>query len=226
MPKPKNTKSKKRDFKKKTFRKKITTQVDLKGVERKNKDVVANYTLPISGNFSAPSLISAVAVGGDPNTRVGRRVTMKSVNMRYILTCTAIPAGGPDGLCPNRVRIVLIYDKAPNGVLPAITDIFDPTSTFTSMLDLNNADRFVVIADEMSEQVQEKTGAGVVGQALCSGTCYRKINMESVYGSAGGTITDVKTGAIYIMMCGDATTLPTSATFAVSALTRIRYTDV
>lgn len=228
MPKPKSHKfSKKRDFKKNTFKKKkITTQVDLIGAERKNKDVVANYVMPIGGLFSNPVLLSGIAVGGDANTRVGRRITMKSINMRYILTCTAVPGGGPDGLEPNRARIVLIYDKSPNGALPTITDIWDPTSSFTSMLDLNNADRFVIIADEMSEQVQGKAAQTVVGQAMASGTCYRKINMEAVFSGTGGTIADVRTGAIYILVCGDATTTPTSGTYAVSALTRIRYTDV
>jgi len=206
------------------MRKSILNQADLKGVEKKNRDALGTYTAPTAGVFSEPSLISGVSNGTDSVTRVGRRVLMKSINMRYSLNNIAEPGGGSSGPWPNRARILLIYDKSPNGVLPAAADILEPGAGFNSMMDLNNSDRFVVIADEMTEQNQNQTG--VVGQTAASGHVYRKINMESVYGGTGNAIADIKSGAIYIMVCSDSVLDSVSATWAVNALTRIRYTDV
>lgn len=206
-------------------RKSILNQADIRGVEKKNRDALATYSLPITGTFSDPVLISGVAVGTDPLTRVGRKVTMKSINMRYALVCTAI-ATGAGGPVPNRTRILLVYDKSPNGVLPSSADILEPGAGFNAMMDLNNSDRFVIIADEMSEQTQGGAALALAGAALSSGSVYRKINMESLYGGNSAAIGDIRSGAIYIMAASDTVMSATQATYGVNALTRIRYTDV
>lgn len=178
--------------------------------ERKSLDTVTSLAPPLTSSFTAATLLNGLAQGTGTNERVGRKTTLKSVQLRY----THIPtSGGPD----SQVRIAIIYDKQPNGALPAASDIFNQAN-FNSHLNLANSDRFVVIMDEISESSQSSL-IGISGQR------YVKCNLETIYGGTTNGIASINSGSLMILAANNAD--PTIG--AVSSLffnVRIRYTDV
>lgn len=190
-------------------RKSILYQMDTgPRAERKNIDTTSTLAPPLTASFTSPTLLNGAAQGVGTNERVGRKAIMKSIALRYIHTPNA-PA--------SQVRILVVYDKQPNGALPASTDVVG-IGQFHGHISISNSDRFVVLMDEISESSQSSA-------INISGKRYLKCNLETMYGGTTSGIASINSGSIFIMAANNAD--PTVG--AVSALyysARIRYTDV
>lgn len=178
--------------------------------ELKDVNTVSTLAPPLTSSFTAPTLINGIAQGVGNNERVGRKVNIKSISLRYTHSPTS---GGPD----SQVRIAIVYDKQANGSLPSAVDIFNQ-SNFLSHLTLANADRFVVIMDEISVSSQSSA-------LNISGSRYTKCNLETIFAGTTSGIASINSGALMILAANNAD--PTIG--AVSTLyynVRLRYTDV
>lgn len=98
-------------------------------------------------------LLNDVKVGAGPNQRVGRRIRMKNIWLRYNVSLTA----ANDAQSASIARVCVVYDRQPNGATPKLTDIFasqfnpgQPNVTDgLSGVNPDNRDRFKIIKDEM-----------------------------------------------------------------------------
>jgi len=165
------------------------------GPEIKNIDVNSTSAPPLTASFSVPQLLNGVTQGSGATARLGRKILMKSFQIRY--TCSVV-----DGDDASQHRIVVVYDKQTNGAAPIATDVFT-VNDFNSPLNLNNSDRFVVICDEITESVQ----SSVIN---ISGKRYVKMNMEVLCGGSGNAVADINSGSVYIFIANNAS--PTMGT--------------
>lgn len=177
------------------------------GPESKNLDVAGSVSSNL-GAFVTPlvvsNLINLIGQGATENNRIGRKVTMTSLMCRWAFD------GSADTVAQG-MRIFVFYDKQPNGAFPNITDVLT-SSSHTGLMNLNNADRFIVLHDELVNEMAI-TAAPI-------GSFYVKMNLDSVYQSNGGTVADFATGAIYIAVANS-----TSTTRTLSFRSRVRYYD-
>jgi len=168
-----------------SFANQIGAVASVSAPEKKNVDGGGPGTLTggAANTWSAVTLVNGITQGATANTRVGRRVTLISFLMRWAVSNTNSPT-----------RIMIVYDHAPNGALPAITDIltFDG---FTAVNNLINNDRFIVLHDEI---VNLQSPSTIVGGK----TFIKRQPLQMQYTNAAtGTIADITTGAVYIMAC-------------------------
>lgn len=173
----------------------------MRGVELKFKDLSSSYTTTTAGQIT---LINGVAQGTDYNQRVGRESVMKSLYSRMTFA---------DATQINMVRLLYVYDKQCNGVLPAITDILANASVYAPM-NLNNKDRFQTISDKV--MVTSPNGPEVVFRKK-----YKKLNCITTYSGTDATIASIATGAIYEIFIPVAN-IPTNAFVT---YTRMRFAD-
>jgi len=179
------------------------------GPELKAVDLNTSFAPPLTSSFATPQLLNGTAQGAGATNRLGRKMMMKSFQMRY--TCSV--ADGDDA---SQHRIVVVYDKQANGAAPIATDVFS-ANDFRSPLNLNNSDRFVVICDEVTESVQ----SSVIN---ISGQRYVKLNMETIFQGSSNGIADIASGSVYMFIANNAT--PTiGVVTAAFVYTRIRFTD-
>lgn len=171
--------------------------------EKKNLDVFSSATSAAATTWSLPVLIDGIPQGASAVTRIGRRVVLQSIFVRWNIQL---------GAAAQTARWVMIYDHAPNGVLPAVLDIF-ASNTQQGMMNLNNNDRFMVLHDEVLN--------GFVAAGTIAGKFYyKKQPLQQQYlDTATGTIADITTGAVYLMVCGLTTT-------TLNFTSRVRYTDL
>jgi len=188
----------------------ILFQEDTKaGPEIKAVDVSTSFAPPLTSSFATPQLLNGCTQGAGATNRIGRKMLMKSFQMRY--TCSV--ADGDDA---SQHRIVVVYDKQANGAAPIATDVFGGNN-FLAPLNLNNSDRFVVICDEVTESVQ----SSVIN---ISGQRYVKMNMETIFSGSSNGIADIASGSVYMFIANNAT--PTiGVVTAAFVWTRIRYID-
>lgn len=187
--------------------------------EKKNIDLLSNTTIIAAQTTATTFLLNACGQGDEVNTRSGRRTTMKKMEYRFLGNVVATTVGS------SPLRLLIVYDKQPNGAAPAVTDVV-VANAISSMMNLNNSRRFKVLVDELIEDV---TAAGGKGSWQCKGhrdfTQGGRISGLDVEfkDTDAGDITDITTGSIYAFVWqtgGLITAAPTNALY-----TRIRFTD-
>lgn len=196
---------------------------------------------PYAGTNGQPGmLLNNITLGTDATQRIGRKVQIKSIRLLVnpkvqISSQTTQTAAGPPPIDttvgvaqPQTVRIVLVWDKQPNGVQATSTDVFvdmNATTGSSAMMQLNNRDRFVIIADE-------KRTLAPFGNAATVFDIYKECDLTTIYSSGPNpqTISSIASGALYAFFLGDypevgqATQNPYAAG-ALDAQCRIRYLD-
>lgn len=178
--------------------------------ELRNIDV--GIALPaVATGTGTLTLLNGVAQGTTATTRLGRRITMKSIYIRMQLQLAATTTGN----CP--LRLLVVYDKQTNATAPVATDILANDAVW-GLNNLGNSRRFVTLFDEVVDTI------GTAGPQGVNRVLYKKLNhaVEFNAGSAG-TVGDIQTGSVYALMYANNTTAVASIIGAMAC--RIRFAD-
>jgi len=159
------------------------------GDERKFTDTIDGSDVSSAGQVTPVNL---VATGTDFNNRIGRKIIIKSFQVRSIFTLE-------DPTEPNAIRCMLVYDKQTNGNLPGIADILDTATAANAqaaMVNLNNRDRFVILMDKIYR-------LNIGAQTNMVFKKYKKLNHETVYSGTTAAIGSIATGGLYWVTLGN-----------------------
>lgn len=173
-------------------------------------------TAPAQGQITP---INNVPLGDDSTTRDGRKIIIKSIQLRYGLYGSS---GGTGYVSP---RVVVVYDTNPNGTLPVFGDIFTD-ATGTAYQNLNNRERFKIIYDFAFGQKKGSdnfvTTSATNTNAAFNDVLYRKCDLTTIYKDSGsGTIAGTATGGLYVYFLFGAGATTTGST----CNCRIRFAD-
>lgn len=166
--------------------------------------------------------------GADYSSRVGRKILMKSLYIRYY--CGVKPAfqlTTAVSIAPQIVRIIIFVDYQPNGTLPITLDLLS-VSHPTSQLNLANRDRFKVLRDITHVFDAYQMLASNASPAFCRtiecNEIYKKINIETIFNATnGGTVADIQSGALYFFCISSTPSGGTQNQIYLSM--RVRYID-
>lgn len=179
--------------------------------------------------LSAPgvlTLLNGCVAGSQNYNRIGRKILMKSLQLRLIVAAST-PLASVDSLC----RIIIVYDKQTNGAAPTVANILQSqnitgvnSSSATDMVNLDNRDRFTILRDIVFALAGQSTTAT---QAIAGGPTvkeineYIRLNLDTVFNAGtAGTIGDIQSGSLYMLTIG------TVAGFAAVGSTRVRFSDM
>jgi len=156
-------------------------------------------------------LLNGMTVGSSIEQRVGREVTMRSIQFSYVVRANS---AGVD----QQVRVALVYDRQTNGAAPAFNDVFDFTNA-TAARKLENRKRFRILYD----RTYVVNAIGEAGSQVAR-RFYRRLRHPVTFNSGNtGLVSDIATGSFYLLF------LSTQAAGTNAALldynTRVRYTD-
>ena len=158
-------------------------------------------------------LLNGMTRGDDISQRIGREVTLRSVQMTY-----QIGSKNNTGL-DQYVRAMLVYDSQANGgPTPLISDILSASNTYAHR-NLENRHRFKILYDRtIALNASGEPGSRRVLKF------YRRLNHPVTFnGNTGGTIADIQTGALYFAAISSN---PAGATDAFGLMqARVRYQD-
>jgi len=141
--------------------------------------------------FTGITCLNLVQQGATSYNRIGAKILVKSVDFRACLFL-----GGTEPVS-NWSRVMLVWDKQPNGAYPVFSDILsDNISTapdFSSGLNMANKDRFTILRN----QVFSLTADG--GNRAIDIKWFVKTRIETMFKANTGAIGDITTGAIYLV---------------------------
>jgi len=157
--------------------------------------------------------LNCMVQGSTVATRIGNKIVMKSLHLRTSLhapsTCAAI------------ARLMLVYDKQPNGAFPNLGAIIlnEPGSSGTpySGLNIANKSRFLMLRDQF---YCFDGAAGLIHQV----TMYVKGKWEGEFGASAGNIGDFRSGAM-LLICYYTVISGAGAIYMDPGVCRIRYYD-
>jgi len=166
-------------------------------------------------------LLNGIPQGTDYNERIGRKVMLKSLFIRFTINVNPGVLGvlAPQG---DVVRLMIVYDAQANGAAPAITDIL-ATVNYDSPMNLNNRDRFKVLHDKFHTMWAYNYSSGttiIAGNAIPKfSQKYIKLNHEEVFGGVANTIGSIQTGSIFFL------TISQNEITQVNLYSRVRFSD-
>lgn len=174
------------------------------------------YAADTTGSVTALNLI---AEGDDNTTRDGRRVTIKSVQVRGYLE----PVDG--GTATSKCRLILVWDNAVNsGAIATVAQILSAASGNSFPL-VDNANRFTILVDRTyTLGLFSTTATQAVAQSPTTGDVeiYKKLNCVTQYSGTTAAIGSIQNGGLLMVTIG--TSAPANGgQFAVA--TRVRFTD-
>lgn len=184
--------------------------------EKKTIDVDrAAYVADTTGSVT---LLSGVATGTDFTDRIGRKIIMKSIYVKGFLFNIDNTTN------PSLCRLILVYDNQTNGAAPVIGDILKQSFS-ESQLNLNNRDRFKIIADKTyvlggidTTATQAIAGSPTVGKVKI----YKKCSYEEVFNGTTAAVGSIATGAVWLITIGNVG-VNTGGEFTLTS--RIRFID-
>lgn len=168
-------------------------------------DIDKDPTLSAGFILNAGS-VNNIASGTQENQRIGRKCTIRSIHLRYLLLlpeqdAVATPAIG------DSLRIIVYQDKQANGAAAAILDILE-TANIHSFRNLANSGRFNVLCDKLHNVNYAglaSDGAGVVSQAGVSFNYVwnKKVNIPLEFSSTTGATTEIRSNNLGILLIGN-----------------------
>lgn len=169
-------------------------------------------------------LLNGIAAGAQQSQRVGQRITMRSIDVRFHLHRTSGLEGDYDHA--TYCEVVLFIDDHPQDADPAWADVFENAIVpDLSMTNFDNRDRFrilrrqtYILAPVGRANSQSNDPMGVQDH------WHVKINRETHYHSNLATIEAIKKGALYIAFASAQAAGDDSVEGGLCA--RLRYNDI
>lgn len=182
--------------------------------------VAASYAYDTTGTVT---LLNTVAQGASVNQRVGKKIALKSLQVRGYSVAN-------NAAIFNDVAWIIVYDKRPTGALPNVTDILNLANA-QSMNNDANAGRFSIVKRIDRVLLGNPSLTGAVANAIteatgCSEDTWIDLKgKETVYKAAAtGAIGDIEQGALYLLTVGN--NAAGTAAAAGTLTFRLRFLDI
>jgi len=200
------------------------------GSPKKACDIpVATYTLNSTPQFTTLNIINN---GAQDHNRLGDSVKNKSLYMTgFIRPLRTIAAS-------DYVRIMVIYDRQPNGAIPTIGSVLASvdnsgaiTSTATDHTNISKRSRYQVLCDIRQPLYAQTVTAGVLTNNAYNAPLdsiniskYLKLHgLVTEYEGSAGTVADITTGSLHLLTLG--TVAAASEGYELRASFRLRFDE-
>lgn len=180
------------------------------GPEWKNLDTTAALTSGAAATWSAVTALNLIAQGAGLQQHVGRKIAITKIVHRFSAVTNS---------SSGSVRVLIVYDNHANGALPVITDILT-NDAFTAVQNLDNSDRFMVLADfyPFEDNGVTPQSLGVGGKKVLK---YKQPLLTQFNNTTTATISAIQNGSILIAVC--ALGSPSASNY--THFTRVRFID-
>lgn len=210
--------------------------------EKKGVDTILTLSpvLDTTSTNGSSFVINLVQPGTASYNRVGRKIYCQSVRIKGVANHTYTPTVTTGDMTSNVLRMVVVWDAQPSGVLPAFDTIFGTTtqagtegSKFLDPVRYDNMGRFAVLRDtiipmQIDYQNAFAGSSNISIQKYCFDEYVKLSNRETVYSgqSSPCTIADISTGGLYIYFRSDVAAAGISqVAITEDSFARLRYTD-
>jgi len=200
-------------------------------------------------NTAAIQYLNLMVQGTGPTNRVGRKISMQTLQLDFFWTLTNAGAAPTGGDAPVFIRLAVVYDRNPNGNPPTLSDIWQArggdaastalTANAWTLPNRENVARFLILRDckmyfPTNSIVASPLTAQILNNTYIEGSnCKMWVKLgglEAGFKDSTAAIGSVAVGSLFII--GIASSDPTGAanerqpfTF-IAPQARLVYSDV
>lgn len=161
-------------------------------------------------------LLNGLAPGSSASQRIGQKVSIRSIELKLI--ALVIPGTGVD----QEQRWMLLLDRQANGAAPgALTDFLAAGNT-KGLRNLANRRRFKIVLDK--RYVLNNAGEPGAQRVFNVYMKFRRPLVVEYNAGVAGTIADIVTNSLYLVLIGQAA--PGTTAGLLQGYARLRYTDM
>jgi len=186
------------------------------------KFVDQGVTLTAANTTGSTTAINLIATGTDYNNRIGRKVILKSVMVRALVS----PDIASNTTDDQAIRCMLVYDAQTNSTLAGVNDILEAgtTNNAYAFQNLNNRDRFKVLMDKTFATGKQVAASGLAGSNTVHFIKkFKRLNHEVIFSGTTAAIGSIQTGSLLWLVIGSSGAGLTDG--SVSWNSRIRFVD-
>lgn len=190
-----------------------------KSPEIKYVDTATNTGITQTGTVDSLNL---TAQGSDNNQRIGRKITVKNIQIKGQVAATTADLGTAAAYpeSSDTIRVAIVYDKQTNGAVPTYSQIFNAGAGLYapfSPRNLDYIDRFVVLASEsLNISVSGPNGVNFERFIKCS--------LETRYDNTTAVIASVESGGFFLVYADINGSGANNATL--TCWIRVQFTDM
>lgn len=190
------------------------------GPELKFLDTTISSVMTATGSVPATGgQLNLIAQGTTESQRIGRKVVIKSIHI--LGTCLSV--FGVTAAPAAVAYMVLVWDKQCNGAAAAVTDVFTSADLSTSLPNMANNERFIIIKRFKFRMYPQAGVSGAFGDLSIPIKYYRKCNIPVEFSSTTGAITEIKSNNLFLLTGLSSSTA--ASVVQIAAKCRIRFDD-
>jgi len=185
--------------------------------ELKFFDTALSFTVDSTGEVPATGQLALIPQGVTESTRVGRKATVKSIQIRA--SALYDPSVGVTAV--GLVNIYVVQDTQCNGAAAAITDVLTGNNMATAMINLANSGRFRILKKIQHAFIPKAGATTAFNTDIFQIEFYRKVDIPIEYSSTTGAITEIRSNNIFLL----AGATSTDDTVTITGNCRLRFSD-
>lgn len=167
------------------------------GGELKFFDTAISFSFDATGEVPATGQLTLIPQGVTESTRIGRKCTVKSIEIRGTMTFT--PAATTSGV--DDVFLFVVLDKQCNGAAASVTDVLTSNAMGSALVNLENSDRFVILRKVQRRLVSNAGVSAAYSRDQQPFSVFIRCNYDIEYDSsaATGAIGTIRSNNIFLL---------------------------
>lgn len=189
---------------------------DARTRENKFFDTALNFTFDITGEAVAGSSLCLVPEGTTQSERVGRRLTIHSIQIRGSLLF--VPTAAKSA---SISYLYLVRDRQANGAAPAVTDVLTAANMNKGLINMANSQRFHIMR-RFVMPINAQAGVNTAfGEMHAPIEFFTRCNIPIDFSGSTGALTEIKSNNI-LLLAGSVTADDLTT---IAGTARIRFSD-
>lgn len=184
--------------------------------EDKFFDTTLGFSCDLTAEVPVTGQLALVPQGTAQNQRVGRRITVHSMQIRGTLRY----ASG-SSIVPGDYWIYVVQDRQANGAAASITDVLTGNSMRSALINISNSQRFRIIKRFTGVLTQHAGSVVDLSDDIHIVDWYKKCNIDMDFSSTTGALTEIRSNNLFLL--AGATTSDDQVAF--NGVCRIRFSD-
>jgi len=185
--------------------------------ELKFFDTALSFAVDTTGEVPATGQLALIPQGVTESTRVGRRATVKSIQIRA--TAFLVPGAGTSAA--SLFAIYVVQDTQTNGAAAGIGDVLTSGNMLTALIELQESGRFRILKKIVRKLTATAGVSAAYNEACTHIEFYKKVNIPIEYSSTTGAITEIRQNNIFLL----AGAIGSDDTISVQGNCRLRFSD-
>lgn len=182
---------------------------------------IAHTTIATAGDLPDNSW-NHVVQGITESNRIGRKITISSINCRFRIEMKGLAAGASLDVHRDTVRVIILLDKQANGAVFVPIDVLEDAS-YLGFNNLTNSGRFRTLMDRHYD-LDAKVAVGTVAShdvapVAVSDTFFYKCSIPIEFSAAAGVMTEIRSNNVNMLV------ISRNGLCRIDAIARIRFTD-